>query len=205
MNRETLKGLLGAVAFAALGIFTIIIDTRSIVGIAVGALTLAFGLFGVVVIAIGMVRGSTQQPRFRFHTRIPPDIQVRCIPPADEEIEEQWEHYSPTQPLLSIDATKSKEASEYRWQVGVYLAEFARDLESEPILVPAIYEALKNTAKVVDVRREDTEVWVVSGEPSGRELVVNAGAAVAKCIPLIVPLIVNEQAGALQSNAAGSR
>ena len=196
MKREILKGLLGASVFSAFGIFTIMVDNRSIVGIVVGTLCLAFGLTGLVAITIGMMRGPAQKSGFRFHTRIPPDIEVRCVPPDDEEIEEQWEHYSPTQPLLSVDATKSKESSEYRWQVGVYLAEFARDPGSEQILDPAIYEALKNTAKVLDVRREDAEVWVVSGEPSGRELVVNAGAALAKCIPSIVPLIAKEQAGA---------
>ena len=194
MNREKLKGLLAAAAFAVFGILIMAIDARDWLGMAIGALSLAFGCFGVVAIVIGMVRGRTQESR--FHTRIPGDIHVQCIPPADEEIEEVWEHYSPTQPLLSVEATKWKEVSEYRWQVGVYLAEFARDPGSEQILDSAIYEALKNTADVVAVQREDTEVWVVAGEPSGRDLVVNAGAASAKCIPSIVPFLLQEQAGA---------
>ena len=125
MNREKLKGLLAAAAFAVFGILIMAIDARDWLGMAIGALSLAFGCFGVVAIVIGMVRGRTQESR--FHTRIPSDIHVQCIPPADEEIE---------------------------------------------------------------------EVWVVAGEPSGRDLVVNAGEALAKCIPSIVPFLLQEQAGA---------
>ena len=194
MNREKLKGLLAAAAFAVFGILIMAIDARDWLGMAIGALSLAFGCFGVVAIVIGMVRGRTQESR--FHTRIPGDIHVQCIPPSDDEIEEEWLHSSPTQPLLSVSAAKWREVSEYRWEVGVYLAEFARDPGSEQILDPAIYEALKNTANVVAVQRGDTEVWLVAGEPSGRDLVVNAGAALAKCIPSIVPLLLKEQAGA---------
>lgn len=192
MNRETLKVLLSSTGFLAFGILTIMTDTRSILGIAIGVISLVFGLIGVVAIAIHMIRGPSQKSS--FHTRIPADIHVQCFPPADEEIEEEWLHSSPTQPLLSVDATKWKEVSEYRWKVSIYLAGFVRNSGSDQILAPAIYEALKNTTNVLDVQREDTEVWLVSGEPKGRDLVVNAGAALAKCIPLIVPLLLKEQA-----------
>jgi hypothetical protein len=192
MNRETLKGLLGAAAFAVFGILTLAIDA-SWLGKAIGALLLVFGCFGVVAIVIGMMRGPTQESRFRFHTRIPGDIHVQCIPPSDNEFEEVWTHYSPTQPLLSVDAAKWREVSEYRWQVSVCLAEFVRDPLIEQILDPAIYDALRKTANVEDVQREDTEVWIVSGEPSGRELVMSVGAAIANCIPSVVPLLLKEK------------
>ena len=193
MNREMLKGLLSSLGFVVFGILIIAIDTRSSLGVAIGALNIAFGLFGFVAISIGILRGPSQSSH--FHTRIPSDIIVQRIPPADEEIEEVWLHSSPTQPLLSVEATKEKEVSEYRWRIEVHLAEFTRDPGSDQILAPATYEALKNTANVLEVQREDTEAWIVSGNPSGRELVENVGAALAKCIPSVVPLLWREQAG----------
>ena len=63
MNREKLKGLLAAAAFAVFGILIMAIDARDWLGMAIGALSFAFGCFGVVAIVIGMVRLKRGQSR----------------------------------------------------------------------------------------------------------------------------------------------
>jgi hypothetical protein len=50
MNCEKLKGLLAAAAFAVFGILIMAIDARDWLGLAIGAISLAFGCFGVVAI-----------------------------------------------------------------------------------------------------------------------------------------------------------
>jgi hypothetical protein len=120
---------------------------------------------------------------------VPDDISIEQVPPEDEEIEDEWVHASPTQPALFVIASKWKEDSEYPWGVGVAVADLVREPSAEKILSAAIHQALMKTVGVVDVQREDADSWIVSGEPSGHDLVANVGKAVVQCIPTIVPLL----------------
>ena len=65
------------------------------------------------------------------------------------------------------------------WQVSVNVMEFVRvgDPPYEPVR-RAIEAALGSVPGTAGVEREDTETWLVSGTPSGRELV----AAVAQVL-----------------------
>ncbi|MFN9715354.1 MAG: STM3941 family protein [Planctomycetota bacterium] len=119
---------------------------------------------------------------------VPDDISIEQVPPEDEEIEDEWVHASPTQPALFVIASKWKEDSEYPWGVGVTVADLVREPSAEKILSAAIHQALMKTVGVVDVQREDADSWIVSGEPSGHDLVANVGKAVVQCIPTIIPL-----------------
>lgn len=89
---------------------------------------------------------------------------------------------------LFVIASKWKEDSEYPWGVGVAVADLVREPSAEKILSAAIHQALMKTVGVVDVQREDADSWIVSGEPSGHDLVANEGKAVVQCIPTIIPL-----------------
>jgi len=193
MKRDLVKGLLCSFAMTVAGVcFLVVLQPKPSDRIIGWLVTLFFGL-GTIAIFFRMLWPLSAQSRSQFHSSVPDDIRIEQLSPEDEEIEEAWEHSSATQPLLSVDACKWKKLEHYQWHVSVYLAEFARDPRAVKILDPAIFEALKNTRNVVDVQRMDTEVWIVSGDPSGRDLVANAGAALAKFIPSIVPLILSEQ------------
>lgn len=188
MRNDLLKGLIGSIAFTVVGVLILIFaNPPLIMQLITWVMILFFGL-GSFMIAIRIHRHS--QPAFR--ATIPKDIKIQQLVPADEEIEEEWMHSSPSQPLLSVNASKWKEISEYRWQLNIYLATLARDSVSAKILDEAVFQALKSTRNVVDVCREDTEVWVISGEPNGKDLVKNAGTAVANCIPSIVPQLLHK-------------
>jgi len=191
MQNDMLKGLLGSIAFAVAGALSLVFTDLSLVArIMVWAVIIFFGL-GAIVIAIRIARQPFCKPA--YHPTIPKNIKVEQLVPADEEVEEQWSHSSPTQPLLDISASKWKEVSEYRWKINVYLAALAPDGESAQILDLPIYQALKSTKNVVDVCRDDTEVWIVSGDPNGKDLVTNVGAALGQCIPSIVPRLLHDQ------------
>lgn len=184
MPRELRNALLASLGFSLAGIFLIGSPDPSSRS-AGWAMILLFGGGGIVAVAAHFFRHATR----RFHASIPKSISIERREATDVEIAEEWVHSAKAQPLLLVTASKWKEVSEYRWQVSVYLATLARDAKTSGILDPAIYQALKNTKDVADVQREDTEVWAISGAPSGEALVKNVGAALIKCIPKIVPYL----------------
>ncbi len=193
MRKDLIKGLLGAIAFAVGGALVLLSSDLSLIATIIAWAAIIFFGGGAIVIAVRFARLSVNDPK--LHSAIPTDTKIEQLEPGDTEIEERWSHSSSTQPLLSVTAVKWKEISEYRWQVSAYFPTVAPDPKSAEILDLPMYEALKSTKGVVDVGRDDTEVWVVAGEPGGRELVANAGGALAKCIPKNVPYIQRAQKG----------
>ena len=69
----------------------------------------------------------------------------------------------------------------------MWVAEFARDELTERQLAVEVTAALRAVKGVVDVRREDREVWLVAGKPNGKALVSAAAALVDRLGPLILP------------------
>ncbi|MFV0453335.1 MAG: hypothetical protein ACK5LS_14045 [Propioniciclava sp.] len=177
-----------AIGLTLLGVFLLVVTPPTPTNRIVGWLTVAF--FGVGTLILFTRRPSLestpQRGRAVFHAMIPDDITVERETDIDAELDEYWVHSSATQPLLHVDAVRWKEPAEYQWSVSVVLAELAQGSESAPILDLAIDDALAATAQVVEVHRDDTETWVVSGSPRGEDLVRNVGAAVTSSLPRVV-------------------
>ena len=96
---------------------------------------------------------------------------------TDDVVTEAWERVTDEPHIRCVDA--SYLASFREWQVGVAVMEFVR--EGDPPydeLRQAIEAALAHVTGVEEVEREDTEVWLVRGAASGRELT----AAVAQVV-----------------------
>ncbi|ARC58514.1 hypothetical protein AS850_15610 [Frondihabitans sp. 762G35] len=100
-------------------------------------------------------------------------IRVRVL---DDEVEQEWirdgEDYE------GVAALKIRGEKEWPWQVAVAAAEFVREEPLEDDLADAVTSALRAVRGVVEVEHEDREVWIVSGRPRGKALVVAAAAAV---------------------------
>jgi hypothetical protein len=107
-------------------------------------------------------------------------VQVIQIP-SDDQYDEAWERVTDEPDILSVDAAKL--AGEPSWQVGIAVAEFMR---GEPLAVEfrqRIAAALSAVAGVQRVDEEDTEVWLVTGSPSGEALIQAAAAVLDDMAP----------------------
>jgi hypothetical protein len=101
----------------------------------------------------------------------------RAIENIDDVTTESWDRMTDEPDIRWV--TASFVATSQLWDVDVAVMEFVRrgDPPYED-LRRAIEDALASVAGVEGVWREDTEVWLVGGSPSGRELV----AAVARVV-----------------------
>ena len=182
MTRELKRALLGAAAFVLVGIVLV----NSPVAPAKVAGWLAIVVFGGggIAAAVAVLRG---RPAGREAAAMLVDhVTVEQLEPVEDEILEEWVHSSESRPFLNVSALKWRDESEFPWKVSVHLAELAREEPSVTLLDDAIFEALSDTANVTGVVRDDTEVWLVAGSPSGEDLVRNAGKVLAVCGPVIV-------------------
>lgn len=68
------------------------------------------------------------------------------------------------------------DAGPWTWQVFVNLAEFVREEPLESEMRRGVDAALRSVGGVTEVAEEDREVWIVQGDPDGRELVRSVGA-----------------------------
>ncbi|WP_066257247.1 hypothetical protein [Hydrogenophaga flava] len=186
MHKDLWKGALGSLAFALAGALCLAFADLSWPEAIIAWATVLFFGGGFVVLVTRLWRQASRQPT--FHARIPADIRIEQLDP-DDEIEESWSHTSAAQPLLRVTAQKWKEGARFRWQVYAYLPTLVHDPVWSEQLGLRLHEALRKTCNVVEVGRDDVEVWVVDGEPEGRDLVANAGAALASCIPAILPTL----------------
>ncbi len=98
-------------------------------------------------------------------------IDVRQEPPADEEIAEEWSRHTSEPDVCWVGASRWVDGGDWPWQVHVAAAEFVRDGPLSAAMDAGVYEALVAVDGVTDVAREDTEVWIVAGDPAGADLV----------------------------------
>jgi hypothetical protein len=117
--------------------------------------------------------------------RVSDDIE-RADSVLDDVVSEAWERRTDEPDIRSVDAGYLRPYGQ--WQVGVAVMEFVREGDAPyEGLRRAIEAALGSVAGATGVAREDTETWLVSGSPSGMELV----AAVAR--------VLDERAGELRA------
>jgi hypothetical protein len=97
------------------------------------------------------------------------DLVRRADRDTDDVVTEAWERVTDEPEIRCVDAGRLDR--EDGWQVGVAVMEFVRDGDPPyDELVRAIEAAVRSVAGVTGVQREDTEVWWVTGSPSGEQL-----------------------------------
>jgi hypothetical protein len=80
--------------------------------------------------------------------------------------------------VRGVGALQREARGRWTWQVFVSVAEFLREEPLEGEMRAAVDHAIRSVAGVTEVAEEDREVWILSGEPSGEELVRSVGEAV---------------------------
>ncbi len=103
---------------------------------------------------------------------------VESREPADEEIDQEWVRLTAEPDVRGVEALRWKDSDTWPWQVIVGAHEFVREGPTADLLDERIYAALVAVPGSTQVAREDTEVWIVDGDPSGADLVTAAAAVV---------------------------
>ncbi len=101
---------------------------------------------------------------------------VESVEPVDEEIDQEWSRATAEPDVRGVEAVHWKDAEDWPWQVTVGAHEFVRNGSLADLMDERIYAALAAVPRVAQVFREDTEMWIVDGDPSGAELVTAVAA-----------------------------
>jgi hypothetical protein len=96
-------------------------------------------------------------------------VGVNQTKPDDERHLEQWVSDFPDMDILGVAAYKFDESAS-PWGIYVYAAEFIREDPLEYKLHQGITEVLEKLPGVTKAFQEDREVWVITGNASGEEL-----------------------------------
>jgi hypothetical protein len=93
-----------------------------------------------------------------------------------EDADEAWERVTSDWEVRGVEAARRDDAG--GWQVTVAVMEFVREDPLEGKLRRRIAAALRSVGGVDTAVEEDTEVWFVTGAPSGEALVRAAAEVV---------------------------
>lgn len=107
------------------------------------------------------------------------------VEPEDDEIAEEWTRGDADldPETRGVIANRWRDEDDWPWQVFIAAAEFVRQEPLESELEARLIEGLRRVDGVEDVAREDREVWVVRGHPTGAALVDAAAAVVDELAP----------------------
>ena len=108
---------------------------------------------------------------------------VRVLPPTDDELLEQWTRTGPDPELTGVEVLL---LPDHPWQIVVSMAELVRTGPLLPRLEQAVFSAIQAVPGVTQVAREDTEVWLAWGTPTG-EALAHAVATVVDTLSPEVP------------------
>ncbi len=97
--------------------------------------------------------------------------------PTDHAVVESWLRQTDHSDVLSVEAVRFRDGRAWPWQVRVSVAEFLREEPLEIELDISVDRALRSVDGISDVQREEREVWVVRGAPSGEAMVQVVSAA----------------------------
>lgn len=96
---------------------------------------------------------------------------------------QEWVRETDDDDVRGVGALQLADEGRWTWQVGVSVAEFLREEPLESEMRAAVDQAIRAVAGVTEVAEEDREVWILSGDPSGEELVRSVGEAVDRLAP----------------------
>ena len=95
---------------------------------------------------------------------------IEQIEPYDDEALESWISITDEEDLFGVEANQYED-SEWPWQIGITVMELIREEPLESALISEITSAVQSVSGVTNACQEDREVWIVKGEPSGKEWV----------------------------------
>ncbi len=99
----------------------------------------------------------------------------------EEDGEVTWFHRTEEGDILGVSA--SQEIGDEYWYVFVSFAEFVREEPLESKFRKLIAKSLSEVNGVSSVEEEDREVWLVEGDPDGKELVTVCVEALKSIYP----------------------
>ncbi len=98
------------------------------------------------------------------------DIKIEKIEPGDEGVLEEWMRVTDEQQIRGVVAARLAGRKKL-WEVTIGAAEQVRGEPLETKLFTAITKALRAMPGVTKVVHEDREVWLVTGNVTGEQLV----------------------------------
>ena len=96
---------------------------------------------------------------------------------------QEWVRETDDDDVRGVGALQRGVGGRWSWQVFVSMAEFLREEPLEGEMRAAVDQAIRSVVGVTEVAEEDREVWILSGDPSGEELVRSVGEAVDRLAP----------------------
>ena len=96
---------------------------------------------------------------------------------------QEWVRRTDDDDVRGVGALQRWAGGRWNWQVDVWMAAFLRGQPLEGEMRSAVAGAIRSVAGVSEVAEGDREVWVLSGEPSGEELVRIVGEAIDRLAP----------------------
>ncbi len=91
---------------------------------------------------------------------------------------QEWDRRTDDDDVRGVGALQLEAAGRWSWTVSVSAAAFLREEPLEGELRRAVAAAIESVPGVTEVAEEDREVWILSGDPSGEDLVRAVGNAV---------------------------
>lgn len=111
----------------------------------------------------------------------------RIVRVADDRVDgvAEWVRETDDDDVRGVGALQREVDGRWNWQVEVWVAEYLREEPLEGEMRSAVDSAIRSVEGVLEVAEEDREVWIVSGDPSGEELVRAVGEAVDQIAPAV--------------------
>ncbi|HEY5995094.1 MAG TPA: hypothetical protein VIU46_10910 [Gallionellaceae bacterium] len=98
------------------------------------------------------------------------DIKTKKVEPEDDSVLEEWVRVTDEEQIRGVVVTHL-DSTKNMWEVTISAAEYIRGEPLETKLHNAITKALRATPGVTKVVHEDREVWIVTGNVIGEDLV----------------------------------
>lgn len=111
------------------------------------------------------------------------DARIVQVPDDDVDGLQEWVRETDDDDLRGVGALQMAAHGRWTWQVFVSVAEFLREEPLEGEMRAAVDHAIRSVPGVTEVAEEDREVWILSGDPSGEELVRSVGEAIDRLAP----------------------
>ncbi|MEO6627193.1 MAG: hypothetical protein ABIP03_01350 [Aquihabitans sp.] len=109
----------------------------------------------------------------------------RIVRVADHMVDgvQEWDRRTGDDQVRGVSALQRWTDGRWNWQVDVSVAEFLREQPLEGEMRSAVAGAIRSVAGVSEVAEGDRAMWVVSGDPSGEDLVRAVGEAIDRLAP----------------------
>jgi hypothetical protein len=111
------------------------------------------------------------------------EARVERVPDHHVDGVAEWVRRTDDDDVRGVDVVHTEDEGRWTWQVFVNVAGFLREEPLESEMRAAVAAAISSVAGVTEAAEEDREVWILSGEPCGEELVRAVGDVVDRIGP----------------------